>query len=263
MIWLMACATEPDAVLYERASNPTTPFDEAVRSCQAMQSGADSCVSEVVAGRSDADPAVCQELPAEWRAECHFRVAERLGLAGDRWEALVECGLSGRYYDECLYHLWSRELQAASAPSGDTPQQAVDHLDAARPIVAYWAGTRNTQQEARELIWDDFWYFAHARNRPADFTACEGLQDMDRTRCERGTERFAQRLVAETLIRPSTDPSVRSRACRSGVIPDWVIDGAWVEHDRMTQAATNGLGDACQDPPHRPWNPVFVSTEAP
>ncbi|MCP4807184.1 MAG: hypothetical protein GY913_26225 [Proteobacteria bacterium] len=263
MIWLLACTVEPDAVLYDRASEPATPFKHAIESCLALQSGAESCVSEVVANRPDADPTVCQELPSEWRAECHFRIAERLGVAGDRWEALVECGLSGRYYDECLYHLWSRELQAASEPSADAPSRALDHVDAARPIVAYWAGTRNTQQEARELIWDDFWYFAHARNRPADFLACEELEALDRTRCERGTERFAQRLVAETLIRPSTEASVRSRACRSQVVPAWITDGAWLEHERMEQAARNGLEDACQDPPHRPWNPVFVSTEAP
>lgn len=262
-MWLLACSGEADPVLFERAMDPTTPFGEAVASCRAMTAGAESCISEVVATRDDADPAVCQELPGEWRAECHFRVAERLGVSGDRYEALVECGLSGRYYDECLYHLWSRELQALSAPTGDEVSQAVDHLDAARPVVAYWAGTRNTQQQARELIWDDFWYFAHSRNRPADLTACQALDDLDRTRCERGTERFAQRLVAESLIRPSTEVSARSRACRSGVVPGWITDGAWVAHERMEQAARNGLDDACQDPPHRPWNPVFVSPEAP
>ena len=260
MIWLLSCATEPDAALYARALDPATPATEALAACSALSEGADECTTAVVAQR-EVDPAACQGLSPEWREECHFRVAERLTASGDRWEALVECGLSGRFYDECLYHLWSRELQAAVAPSGAEVSRAVDHEEAGAEVVAYFSGLRTLKQEPRELLWDDFWFFAHSRNRPARLEDCERSQDPPR--CVRGTTRYVERLVTESLIRASADPAVLDRACRSGELPAAIVEGAWVPDEVLDEAARTGLAQACQDPPLRPWNPVFVPPRPP
>jgi len=252
MILLIACATAPDVELYARALDPATPVDEALAACADLRESSDECTTAVVADR-EVDPAVCQTLAAEWREECHFRVAER----SERWDALVECGLSGRYYDECLYHLWSRELQDAVEPiQGAEVTRAVDHEAGAVEIVDYYAGLRNVRQDVRELLWDDFWYFAHARNRPARLSDCDDA--LDPARCLRGTTTFARRLVAEALIRASTDEDVRDRACRSGVIPEGITAGAWLADEVLDAAAQSGLESACLNPPVRPWNPIFV-----
>ncbi len=262
VLLLLACASPPEAQLFTTAMDPDTPLEQALAACAAMEQG-DECTATVVARREDAGPEPCQELRDPWRQECHFRVAERLGKRGERGEALIECGLSGPYYDECLYHLWSFELQAASEPpSSEVQSRAVDHLERARPVVRYYRGLRNLAQDPEELIWDDYWYFAHNRNRPARGADCAALSGADLSRCERGTHQFVRRLVAETLIRPSTDSAARDRACRSGELPAWLGEGAWERAEpSLNAAALEGLADACASPPRRPWNPTFVPVQ--
>lgn len=259
---LLACSSPPEAELFATAMDPEVPLEEALAACRAMAQG-DECTATVVARREDAGPEPCQELGDPWRQECHFRMAERLGRRGERQEALIECGLSGPYYDECLYHLWSFELQAAAEPPGSgAPSRAADHVERAREVVRYYRGLRNLAQDPEELIWDDFWYFAHNRNRPARLGDCAVLGEADRGRCERGTRLFVRRLVAETLIRPSTDSSAKDRACRSGELPSWINEGAWEAQDEeLAAAARMGLEDACAEPPRRPWNPTFVPVQ--
>ncbi|HJN75678.1 MAG TPA: hypothetical protein QGF58_17240 [Myxococcota bacterium] len=255
MIWLLSCAPVPDAELYVTALDPEIPIAEALSACAAMSERSDECATAVVAQR-DGDPAICQSLASEWGEECHFRVAERLMAQGERWEALVECGLSRRYYDECLYHLWSRELQTAVEPDSAEISRAVDHEAAGGEVVDYFSGLRTIRQDPEELLWADFWYFAHTRNRPARLEDCTDSVDPDR--CVRGTQVYVERLVTESLTRATTDPAVRDRACRSGELPDAIGEGAWIADGLLEAPAIAGLANACQTPIRRPWSPSFM-----
>ncbi|MCB9765177.1 MAG: hypothetical protein H6739_35715 [Alphaproteobacteria bacterium] len=267
---LLACADPPpDAALYAEAMRPELPVDEALEACVQLREGASECAATVLRDRPDADPERCGDIPdPRWRGECHFAVSERLIAQGDRWGGLRHCGLAGPYYDECLYHAWSRELQATAEPErADVQTRAVDHLEAGRKVVRFWSGVRSVAQDPEALLWDDWWYFAHSRNKPADLAACEALAEDDRARCVRGTVRFVERYVTETVIRPGFDPRALDRACRAmgdeapedplALVPSNVLAGLYVPDPRLDNAAVKGLENACTPDVARPWNPVF------
>lgn len=254
MILLLACASPPSAELYARALDEGTPIDEALAACSALTEASEECTTAVVAQRG-ADPAVCQELSGLWREECHFRVAERLTEEGDRYGALIECGYAGRFYDECLYHSWSRELQRAVEPDSTELSRGVDHEAKGAEVVEYFRGVRTIRQDAEVLLWNDFWFFAHNRNRPARLADC--ADSLDQQRCIAGTENFVARLTMEGLTR-AYDPSELARFCRSGEVPPSVLDGAFEADERLDGSVQLGLWYACQTPPVRPWSPSFV-----
>lgn len=275
LLLLLACGGRtPDAELFLEALDASAPLELALSACGRMAEGADECVATVVRNHAEADSTPCFDIGEErWRAECHFTVAERHIEAGDRWTALRECGLSGRFYDECLYHMWSREMQATATPKArsEAVTRAVDFLEEGRLIVLFWSGIRSVAQDPEQLLWDDWWYFAHTRNKPADLSACDTLPAVeDQARCTRGTLLFVERTVTESVIRPSFDPRALDRACRAlgdpeapddrpivERIPGNIALGLYAPDPRLDEAALRGLTNACVPDVARPWNPVF------
>lgn len=253
---LLACAGQP-AELMREALAEGTPLPRALRLCRSSEDIADECVTAVVRAHPEATEAACGGVADErWRAECHFSVAEARAKDGDRWGALSACGLAGAYYDECLYHAWTFELQIAAENLG----RAVAGIEKARPIVAFW-GDLQSIPDAEEQVWRDWWYFAHARNKPASLAWCNELADpVDQRRCVEGTRTFVRRAFVETLIRPATPAEHRARLCRGDADDARSILGdLYVPDARLDAEIAAGRLAACAPGarPERPWNPVF------
>ncbi|MDP2307861.1 MAG: hypothetical protein Q8P18_17680 [Pseudomonadota bacterium] len=233
------------------------PLEDALTLCDQAGESAEECVATVVRGHADAPTARCAALQSErWRSECAFGIAEARATAGDRWGALTGCGAAGAYYNECLYHAWTFELQL----SADGLGRAVAGIEKARPIIAYWSGIETIGPGAEDHLWADWWYFAHARNRPASLEACAVLPDeTDRRRCEEGTRTYVRRSVVEALLRANTPASTKDRICRGTpqdvlallgdlYLPDPSLDA------EVVAAVASGCAPGRVD---RPWNPVF------
>jgi hypothetical protein len=274
---LVGCARPTPAAAYARAVAPSTPFDEAVALCGDAGPSAEECVAVVVRAHADAPGAdeACDALrEARWRGECHFSLAERRAADGDRWAALRSCASAGPYYDECLYHAWTLELQHIAA-AGE-PRGAAARLPDARDAIAFWSevqtvggsalpmgargpsGSANQPDGAPAQIEHDWWFFAHARNRPARRADCASLEQApEREGCERGTRLFVRRSVVEGLARDAG----RARVCRGGADAARDVLGALyaspdAELDAVYEAA---VAEACAAALHgaRPWNPSF------
>jgi hypothetical protein len=254
---LPGCGGPTPAAAFREALAGNLPLDDALLLCDAAGESAEECVATVVRGHADAPIARCAALRSEqWRSECAFGIAEARATAGDRWGALTGCGAAGAYYNECLYHAWTFELQLASNDLG----RAVAGIEKARPIVAYWSAIETVGPGAEEQLWADWWYFAHARNRPASLAPCATLTDAtDRTRCEAGTRTYVRRSVVEALLRPNTPADTKDRICRGTpkdalallgelYLPDPALDA------EVVAAVAAGCAPGRID---RPWNPVF------
>lgn len=256
LTWL-ACAPAPEEAL-RLALAGERPLSESLALCDQAGDDAEECVATVVRDHADAPIERCGRLQSErWRSECAFGIAEARAKAGDRWGALEGCGLAGAYYHECLYHAWTFELQLSAENLG----RAAQGIEKARPIIAFWSGIETIGPGAEELLWADWWYFAHARNRPASLAWCTSLPDpTDQRRCHDGTLGYVRRTVVETLIRPATPADTKDRICRTAeptsalallgdlYVPDPAMDAELVEGIRLGCAPGKV---------ERPWNPVF------
>lgn len=256
-LMLGGCAGSAPAEAYRAALAGGIPLDEALVLCDRAGESAEECVATVVRGHADAPIERCAALQSEqWRSECAFGIAEARAKAGDRWGALSGCGAAGAYYNECLYHAWTFELQLAAEGLG----RAVAGIEKARPIVAYWAAIETIGPGAEELLWADWWYFAHARNRPASLAACEVLPDpTDRRRCDEGTRTYVRRSVVEALLRPNTPTDTKDRICRGAPQEALALLGELYSPDpaldaELVAAVTAGCAPGRAA---RPWNPVF------
>ena len=254
-------ARSPAAALaYALASD--TPADRALEACADAGQAAEECVATVIRAHPDEDPDRCDTIKdARWRGECWFSVAEHRAASGSRWEALAACGKAGRFYDECLYHAWTLEFQGLAGSAG----RAVDRMDAARPAFRFWSEIQTVGPDPRRQIEDDWWYFAHARNRPARLADCAALPDPhEADACARGTRQFVRRVVVEFLTRPGTPRDQADRVCRGGADDARAIIGDFYTSDADLDAVLrDALAEGCAraaDPtnaPPRPWNPVF------
>jgi hypothetical protein len=290
---LLACApTTSPAEAMARALSPETPPSEALDACAQAGPSHEECVAAVVRARSgaartepdgsaegsaipaDASPALAPDLSAacselsdpRWRGECHFAVAERRAAAGNRQGAIEACAQAGPFYDECLYHAWTLELQSlASRPPA---REASARLPDARDAIACWCGLQTIGPDARRQIEADWWFFAHARNRPARLAACDALEDpAEREGCAGGTRLYLRRSVVDGL---RTDGH-RARACRGGPEAARAALGElYVRPDPDLDAVFNAaVAEACATPAapvdpadahtqrQRPWNPTF------
>lgn len=268
LIFLLSCS-DPH-LAYRTGINPETPLEEALSACASADTEADECTATAIRNHAEALSTpensaraveICDTIPEDrWRAECHFSLAEPLAKTGDRWGALRACGQAGTYYDECLYHAWTFELQRTA--EGLT--QAVDGIAAAKEVIAWWShiGTVAAADGAdvETLLWRDWWYFAHTRAKPARLSTCDALPPPDQARCVDGTEGYVLRTIAEWLIRPETPAPQKDRLCRSGAsaLGDF-FPKAWEAEPRLDQAAEEGIRFGCSANAQakRPWNPVF------
>ena len=259
---ILACGPTP-AEAYRLALAGELPLPDALALCGRAGEDTDECVATVVRGHAEAPIEQCFGLSSErWRSECAFGIAEARAKAGDRWGALTGCGAAGAYYHECLYHAWTFELQlAAEGLEGG----AVNGIDAARPIVAYWSQIGTVGPDAEAVIWNDWWYFAHQRNKPAVLAACASLPSPDDARrCQDGTRAYVRRSVVELLLRPTTPTALRGRICR-GSFEDarGLVGELYLDDPALDAELAAGLAAGCAPSPERPWNPVFRARRAP
>lgn len=260
---ILACApSAPEA--YRLAIAGDLPLEEALDLCGHAGESAEECVATVVRGHVDAPIEACTALTSErWRSECAFGIAESRAKAGDRWGALAGCGAAGAYYHECLYHAWTFELQlAADGLTGG----AVGGIEVARPIVAFWSQIETVGPDAEAVLWADWWFFAHQRNKPAVLAACAALPDaVDRERCESGTRTYVRRSVVELLLRPTTPADQKDRICRESPEGARALLGELYAPDPALDAElAAALAAGCAPgKPERPWNPVFRARRAP
>jgi hypothetical protein len=248
---ILACT---DAKLaYRTGIAADTPWLDSLKACGKAGENADECTATAVRNHpTEATASACIPIAsARWQAECRFSLAEALAKKGDRWGALSACGQAGRYYDECLYHAWTFELQAHA----ENLQQAWRGVEGVRESIAWWSGIETVSPDPTELLWQDWWYFAHTRNKPARLSGCSQLINPDDLRrCMDGTRNYVFRSVAEGVARsPQKD-----RVCRGGpqealrLFPD-----AWEADPLLDAALQEGLTLGCEGLKQRPWNPIF------
>lgn len=254
----LACApTAAEAMA--RALDPDASLDTALQWCAKAGESSGECSASIVRSRPEATSEACAGIVEEkWHAECQFAAAEHRGKAGDRWGALIGCGQAGSFYNECLYHAWTFDLQAVSNDLGS----AVSGVDAARPVIAFWSQIQTIGPDAEDQLWRDWWYFANAHNKPADLAACGRLVDpTDQNRCINGTKAYVRRAVTEEVLRPGTSRELRDRLCRGDATIARTAMGTLYRPDADLDAeATLALTEACgktQATVSRPWNPIF------
>jgi len=258
---LSACGEPvPDAARFAEALAPENSDEHAVEACTAIDDEAmrSECLATVLRDRPTLPSATCADVHTPlWAAECWFTVGERRAKAGDRWGALDACGRAGSFYDECLYHAWTTELDLAAHAAPD----AISALDGARDAIAFWSDLQTIEGAAADQIWGDFWFFAHNAHRPADLAACGRLIDAaERTRCEEGTTTFVTRALLGELLAPGRPPDTLDRVCRSDELPSVYLDGLYVPDPKMDAARDRVPSLACDAAAGRPvrrWNPVF------
>lgn len=256
---LLGCALS-GADAWSRAGNPDLPLDRALDLCRSAGPDADACSTEVIRARPTATIRDCATIRAPgWRAECAFAVADRLSKAGQRAEALTACGGSGRYYQECLYHAWTYDMQRAVQGGG----RAADELSRGREVVAFWAQLQTIGGDPQERMWLDWWYFALDANRPADLADCANLGPDDARWCTAGTLQFVEREITQTLKDNPGNAQRRSRVCRGGLAdiaalwpdlyrPAESLDARAIAGRDRGCAAVEGLDVG------RPWNPILL-----
>lgn len=267
MVGVLAACGEavPDAARFAEALAPELSDDAAVESCSAIGNDdmRSECLATVLRERPGLPPETCADVPAPlWAAECWFTVGERRAKKGDRWGALEACGRAESFYDECLYHAWTTELDLAAQAAPD----AISALDAARDTIAFWSDLQTIEGTAADQVWGDFWFFAHNAHRPADLAACGRLGDPgERARCEEGTTTFVTRALLGELLAPGRPAGTLDRICRSAEIPSVYLEGLYLPDPQMDAARDRVPPMACDAAAGRPvrrWNPVFRSARS-
>jgi hypothetical protein len=255
---LASCAAPvDDRELYVQAQDPARDPVGALALCRAMQEPdeSDACSLALVRSGRALPAGSCAALRgADGRAECWFLLGEQLAEAGDRWGALEACGRAARFTNECLYHAWTRELQAVAREAPDLPAALV----AAEDPIAYWSQLETAGPAQPERVWGDFWTFWWQHHPPASLQACAGLPTPSVVAsCERGTRLFVERSVDQALRDPD-QANLLDRSCRSGELPDRLLAMASPEPE-LAAAGARALTRLCDEgtAAPRPWNPVF------
>ncbi len=257
---LAACGgpRETHRVLFVQAQEPDRTPEEATTLCSRIElvEERDACLLELVRSRADLPGSTCQQLEgARPAADCWFLTAEHHAATGNRWDALEACGRAGPYLNECLYHAWTRELQAI-ARSTDALAQA---LDDAKDPLAYWGTLDSAGPDQAQRVLGDFWYFWWLHHPPADPAACAAIVPERRDDCQAGTLLFVERSVDMALREHKRGDDLLDRSCRAGSVPAFVLDGRAVDEPAVREASTRALARLCEQGPEaaRPWNPVF------
>ncbi|MCB9776991.1 MAG: hypothetical protein H6742_00330 [Alphaproteobacteria bacterium] len=104
---------DPDALAAHCA---TLPYPQLVTTCR-VQAAARFATADRV---PDAE-AQCDAVPdGAWRDECHFRVGEELGVAGNIAAAARHCGQAGWFARNCVTHAaWRMRLPEGTGPTSD------------------------------------------------------------------------------------------------------------------------------------------------
>ncbi len=210
------------------------------------------CVASVVQARTDAPDAACADATdPRWAGECWFTVAERRITAHDRGAALAACGRSGPFYDECLFHLWSAELDAHASASASLEGA----LTAAQDTLAFWAQVETVEGDVRPLLEAELGFRWATRHRPVPETTCVTAPDAVRAACEAALTQFPVRAVVEDLVRAGAAPGRLDRVCRARALPEGAFEGLMVADFDRAAAAAEAVEIAGSG--RRPWNPVF------
>lgn len=252
----------PDRELYVQAQDPDVDAASAAALCDAIAdpTEADACVLAVLRAGRALPGEVCDGLhAAASRDECWFLRGEQRAAAGDRWGALEACGQAGAFIDECLYHAWTRELQAAARDAVDLPAA----LSAAEDPIAYWSQLETAGPAQPERVWGDFWYFWWLHHPPASLQTCTGLPASAVATCEAGTRLFVERSVDQALRDPA-QASLLDRSCRAETLPERLLAVTAAEPE-LAAAGRRALARLCEQGSDatRPWNPIFQPRVSP
>jgi hypothetical protein len=245
---VVACApTRPDAAYLADALGNLD-----LAACDRITDAAiaDECVAGVVRADPTAAPEACGAVrDPRWAGECWFTVAERLGAGGDRSGALAACAQAGPFYDECLFHLWTAELDALTSGSDDLSAVIAEGA----PVIEFWSGVQTVEGDVEALLQDELVFRWMRLHRPVPMDACPVADEV----CLRGHQMFLVRSLAEDLLRAGTAPGRRDRVCRQGVIEPAAVDGLTQSDVDWEPVLAEVLAIACEPDARRPWNPVF------
>lgn len=258
---LLGCAPNA-AQAYQTALDGSRSVGESVSLCALTGDQAEACTTSVMRSRSDVVASDCEQIAAEkWRSECYFSVAERHGFAKERWAALQTCGRAGAFYAECLFHVWTYELQATLLPDVHPNRQVM------RPVatIRFWGSIQTVGGLPAEQLWIDWWYLG-MKGRMARLADCEPLGSTDERRCVVGMTAYVARSVADFLQNPQADSRAKDRVCRGGAADvQAVFPNLYEEDSTFGEAVTMARDLACgvsAAEMQRPWNPIFLEWRA-
>jgi len=107
---------------------------------------------------------LCQSIePDLWRDECHFQVAEVLGLGGDLAAGLASCGQARRFETPCIIHWawWARPFQLTLEPSDPDAWRAIATVERElEPALAQLQPrlSSQAQRQLRASLWFELIY---------------------------------------------------------------------------------------------------------
>lgn len=152
LVALLACAGPSDRELYLRAMGEAP--EDAAATCAGIDApqtrgtcGLHAAHAAARAGDEHLAFRLCDGIDGDtWREECHFLVADTVGLVGD--DAVAACRRAGRFRSNCLGHAIGREV-AKTEKQHDAVGREVALTDAIRGVVArYKPGAKPDQREA-------------------------------------------------------------------------------------------------------------------
>lgn len=257
----LGCA--PNAALaYQTALDGSLSVAEALSLCDRTGERAHECTAGVVRSRADTAASDCDQINDDkWRSECFFSVAERLGIAQERWEALQTCGRAGEFYAECLFHVWTYELEASLLPDRHPNRQI------SRPVatIRFWGNIQTIAGQPAEQLWIEWWLLG-MKGRTASHADCEVLGGADQQRCILGMTAHVARSVADFLLNTNPDSRATDRVCRGAMaearaaLPQLCDWGSSFEPAlALAKQVACGASSAQMQ---RPWNPIFLERRA-
>jgi len=165
---LVACGAEP-------ALDPLAPWPDdpegLLAACdqQAFPELTTTCRVQAAArlaqtGDATRADAVCALIePGTWRDECHFRVGEELGRAGETLPALTHCRQAGWFARNCLTHAGWRLPPDPTLTAAEPPERiAAAGAELASGLDVVLAGAPDgLEGEGRDIVMARFGYNAY------------------------------------------------------------------------------------------------------
>jgi hypothetical protein len=177
---LLSCRAEPDAARYYRLTTGDGDPAARIEECAGLHSETmQSDCQLTVASQSAAMAGLCAELAESvWRSECYVMAAERL-RESDPEQAGALCQQAEHFHNQCIQHLWQRELMALTR-HGSRAFPA--RLPAATALYARWSAlSSDSDMEVR--FWRLFYIGGFQRSRFLSPSHCAPLPGVHQERC--------------------------------------------------------------------------------
>ena len=242
------------AAYVDALAKATTDPQGALRDCERVKDPdlrGDCQTQAVVRGRVEGGCTRVEDTM--WQEECAFQVADDARTRGLFDAALRSCEASGRFHDNCVYHVWQQDIlrlaqgidwkEARSRPPRDGPPtppkfgpgDLVGATAAAEPLFADWQARLGPEWRSdgmlqhalpspagapfAEVFWGRFYVELLERAPVIDVGGCDAL-GAHATACRAAAENVATRRVREQWRCGPFDGPGWMRAVPLAQVPD-------------------------------------------